>query len=115
MDCLASGQASFPPQLFSQRANYTDMLSLINAKKTTLIFPDAQNLWTFFSMAEVSGFRIESSRHVFIGKLSGNDIEFAKQRLGASEEKKNKHKLITHSIFPILHFHLLKYAFRCMF
>lgn len=114
MDCLASSQASFPPQLLSQRANYTDMLSLINAKKTTLIFPDAQNLWTFFSMAEVSGFRIESSRHVFIGKLSGNDIEFAKERLGASEVK-NKPKLTTHSIFPILHFHSLKYAFRCMF
>ena len=64
------------------------MLSLlINAKprKTTLVFPNSQKLWTFFAMAEVSEFRIESSKRVFTGKLQRNDIELAKQRLGANE------------------------------
>jgi hypothetical protein len=64
------------------------MLSLlINARprKTTLVFPNSQKLWAFFAMAEVSEFRIESSKHAFTGKLQRNDIELAKQRLGASE------------------------------
>ncbi len=64
------------------------MLSLlINARprKTTLVFPNSQLLWTFFAMAEVSEFRIESSKHAFIGKLQRNDIELAKKRLGANE------------------------------
>jgi hypothetical protein len=60
---------------------------LINAKprKTTLIFPNSQKLWTFFAMAEVKEFRIESSKHVFTGKLMRDDIELAKQKLGANE------------------------------
>lgn len=91
------------------------MLSQIIAKKTTLIFPDAQNLWTFFSMAEVSDFRIESSRHAFIGRLRQDDIERAKERLGAREVRENRSRPITQSIFPTVHFHSLKYAFRCFF
>lgn len=91
------------------------MLSLINAKKTTLIFPDAQGLWTFFSIAEVSDFRIESSRHAFIGKLRQNDIALAKERLGASELKESRNRSIARTAFPVMQFHSLKYAFRCMF
>lgn len=64
------------------------MLSLlINAKpkKITLVFPNSQRLWTFFAMAEISQFRIDSSKHAFTGRLQRNDIELAKQRLGACE------------------------------
>lgn len=91
------------------------MLSLISTRKTTLIFPDNQNLWAFFSMAEVSDFRIESSRHAFIGKLRQNDIALAKERLGASELKETRNRSIAQTVFPVVHFHSLKYAFRCMF
>jgi hypothetical protein len=66
--------------------NYTDMFSLlINTKKTTLIFPNSQQLWAFFSIAELSEFRIDSSKYAFTGKLQANDIEIAKKRLGANE------------------------------
>ena len=58
---------------------------LINTKKTTLIFPDSQQLWAFFSIAELSEFRIDSSRYAFTGKLQADDIEMAKKRLGANE------------------------------
>jgi len=58
---------------------------LNNTKKTTLIFPNSQQLWAFFSIAELSEFRIDSSKHAFTGKLQTNDIEIAKQRLGANE------------------------------
>jgi hypothetical protein len=95
----------------------TDMFSLMTtakAKKIKLIFPDGQNLWAFFSMAEVSDFRIESSRHVFIGKLRQDDIEFAKQRLGAVEVKKDKAISTRQIMAPLLHFHSLKYALRFM-
>lgn len=91
------------------------MLTLFNTKKTTLIFPDTQNLWTFFSMTEVSDFRIESSRDAFIGKLRQEDIELAKERLGAREVKENSSSSITQSLLPTAHFYSLKYAFRCMF
>jgi hypothetical protein len=77
----------FKPR-FPERINCINMLSLfINAKprKTTLVFPNSQKLWTFFAMAEISQFRIESSKHAFTGRLQRNDIELAKQRLGASE------------------------------
>lgn len=63
------------------------MLSLlINAKpkKTILIFPNAQKLWSFFAYAEVNEFRIESSKRLFVGKLRRSDIEIAK-KLGANE------------------------------
>jgi|SRR6476659_7616053 len=62
------------------------MLSFFNdTKKTTLIFPNSQLLWAFFSIAELSEFRIDSSKFAFTGKLQINDIEIAKQRLGANE------------------------------
>lgn len=71
-----------------QRINCNGMLSLLigaKPRKTTLVFPNSQKLWTFFAMAEVSEFRIESSKYAFTGKLQRTDIELAKQRLGASE------------------------------
>jgi hypothetical protein len=58
---------------------------LNNTKKTTLIFPNSQMLWAFFSIAELSEFRIDSSKYAFTGKLQTNDIEIAKQTLGANE------------------------------
>lgn len=60
---------------------------LINARprKTTLVFPDEQKLWAFFASAQVADFRIESSNHAFTGKLQQNDIELAKEKLGARE------------------------------
>ena len=62
------------------------MLSFFSdTKKTTLIFPNSQLLWAFFSIAELSEFRIDSSKFAFTGKLQINDIEIAKQRLGANE------------------------------
>jgi hypothetical protein len=64
------------------------MLSLLMntmTKRITLIFPSSQKLWIFFSLAEVKEFRIESSKHVFTGKLQREDIELAKQKLGACE------------------------------
>ena len=54
-------------------------------KKTTLIFPSTQLLWTFFELADISEFRLESARRVFIGKLQSHDIELAKKRFGANE------------------------------
>ena len=58
---------------------------LNNTKKTTLIFPNSQLLWAFFSIAELSEFRIDSSKYAFTGKLQTNDIEIAKKKLGANE------------------------------
>jgi len=61
------------------------LLTDIRPRQTTLVFPDSQKLWTFFAMAEVKNFHVESSKHIFSGRLFRDDIELAKQRLGACE------------------------------
>ena len=63
----------------------TSLFANFDLKRTTLVFPTSQNLWTFFAMAEIKDFRIESSKCVFSGKLQRSDIEFAKRRFGANE------------------------------
>jgi hypothetical protein len=60
-------------------------LANTQTKRTTLIFPSSDNLWTFFAQVQVEDFRIESNKRVFVGKLQRNDIEFAKRNLGANE------------------------------
>jgi hypothetical protein len=73
------------PAYFSPQVKSKKMLSLVfKPKKTTLVFPTTELLWTFFELAEVSEFRLESSKHVFIGKLQPDDIELAKKRFGAN-------------------------------
>ena len=63
------------------------MFSLVfntKSKKTTLIFPSTQLLWSFYELADISDFRLESTKCLFIGKLQRQDIELAK-RFGATE------------------------------
>lgn len=60
-------------------------LTSTKPKKTILVFPDEQKLWAFFALIEVSDFRIESSKHAFIGRLRSNDVDLAVQKLGAVE------------------------------
>jgi hypothetical protein len=55
--------------------------------KTTLIFPSDQKLWAFFARAEVSDFRIESSKNTITARLQRDDIELARNRFGAVELK----------------------------
>jgi|GEM_PF-5450757 len=64
------------------------MFSLVfntKPKKTTLIFPSTKLLWTFYELADLSDFRLESARCLFIGKLQPQDIQLAKKRFGATE------------------------------
>jgi hypothetical protein len=62
-------------------------LTNVKSRRTTLVFPNDQKLWTFFAMVEAPEFRIESSKFLFSGRLQEKDIELAKEKLGASELK----------------------------
>jgi len=89
---------------------------LINTKKTTLIFPNSQKLWAFFSMAEISEFRIDSSKHAFTGKLQVSDIAVAKQRLGANELIEGNSIFRNSKMQSALNFsQLFLAAFNCLF
>ena len=88
---------------------------LINSKKTTLIFPNSQKLWAFFSMAEISEFRIDSSKHAFTGKLQESDIAVAKQRLGANELIEVNSVFKNSKKWAALNFSLFLTAFNSLF
>ena len=76
------------PLFYFPTIQLRNMLSLFTStrpRKTTLVFPDDQQLWKFFAGTELSVFRIESSNHTIAGKFDRNKIDLAREKFGASE------------------------------
>lgn len=61
------------------------ILNNLLVRKITLVFPSSKELWDFFKLTEVREFHLDSAKCSVTGRFDSEEIQMAKEKLGATE------------------------------